>query len=149
MNATAALPPIAPPSWTVDAEEVTRTSRRMRLRRDGSVVVVELERCTAGRLAAAYPVGARDVELRVELGEGGPLSDALRDVTAAVRAADPGCRKVVYAADVERPGDGAAALAAGFRPVVEVDVPEPVELYVWEPAWVTRLDTELDEVPGS
>lgn len=151
MSPAPPLPPLSPPPpWSVTDAADAAGWALLRLHRDGDVVSVELGRCAQGRLAAAYPVGARDVELRVDTAAPRALlQDLLRDLTTAVLAADPACRRVVYAADPDRPEQGAAAVAAGLRPVVEVDVPEPVELFAAEPAWVTRQDRDLDEVPGS
>ncbi|GCE44881.1 hypothetical protein Rhow_000507 [Rhodococcus wratislaviensis] len=44
----------------------------------------------------------------------------------------------------------AAAEAAGFRYVVDVDVAESeLSLLVSEPGWVTEVDIDLEHVPGS
>jgi hypothetical protein len=133
--------------WTEDEEVPGRRARRLRLP-DG--LTVEIERCVVGRLQQAYPVGAHDCEIRVRgTDESDRLAVALREVASAVLAADPLCRRVVYATSPQQPVHAEAAKAAGFRFTVEVDVPETVELFVREPAWVTEGDSQLDDVPGS
>jgi hypothetical protein len=57
---------------------------------------------------------------------------------------------VVFAAPVDDLEIVAAAEAAGFRYVVDVEVPgEDLSLLVAEPEWVTRVDMDLDRVPGT
>ncbi|MEO3785758.1 hypothetical protein ABGB12_20710 [Actinocorallia sp. B10E7] len=120
--------------------------------RDGVRVTVELERPAAGRLGRAYPAGAHDLEVRIT-GAQRPesLTEALIAVVREVQAADPRCKRVVYAAAADDPVRAAAARAAGFRPVVEVELPggRELNLLVAEPAWVTRVDMDLDRVPGT
>jgi hypothetical protein len=71
-------------------------------------------------------------------------------LAGAIQAADPRCRRVVFAAPVDDLEIVAAAQAAGFRYVVEVEVPgEDLSLLVAEPEWVTRVDMDLDRVPGT
>ncbi|MGP3962073.1 hypothetical protein ACTWPT_39400 [Nonomuraea sp. 3N208] len=107
---------------------------------------VRLERCAAGRLRDAYPVAAHDVELQVD-GAGTELLLALVD---AVSVADPRCRRVVYAVQEGDLPRIAAAEAAGFRYVVDVDLADAqLSLLVAEPGWATRTDTDLDHVPDS
>lgn len=126
------------PQWTV--------LPGLRWRRED--VDVEVERCSAGPLRDTYPVSAHDVEVRVT---GAPtaavLTDVLVTVAGAVMAADPRCRRVVYAA---RAGDHdavSAAEAAGFRYVLDVDVPSAeLSLLVAEPAWISLADVD---VPGT
>jgi hypothetical protein len=98
-----------------------------------------IERCTAGRLYNAYPVGEYDVEIRLP---GGADTGLLRDLVTQIEVSDPRCRRVVYAAPAGDLADIAAAEAAGFRYVVDVDLPGDASfsLLVAEPGWVTRLD---------
>jgi hypothetical protein len=64
-------------------------------------------------------------------------------------AADPECRRVVFAASVGDLDAVAAAQAAGFRYVLDVDVPDAeLSLLVAEPDWVSDVDADLDRVPG-
>lgn len=150
---TAPLPPVDVAGWELVERSVGRASSRLVLRGpgavgDGSVVDVELERCEVGRLSDAYPVSEHDVEVRVGKPEPQVLTALLRDVVAAVLSADVDCRRVVFAVP---DGDLAllsAAEAAGFRFVVDVDLPEgTVSLAVAEPSWVTAVDIDLDAVP--
>ncbi|MEU6729342.1 hypothetical protein ABZ917_37050 [Nonomuraea wenchangensis] len=107
---------------------------------------VRLERCAAGRLRDAYPVAAHDLELRVAEAD----AELLRALVDDIAAADPQCRRVVYAVpqgDLDRMAVGEAA---GFRYVVDVDLAdEQLSLLVAEPEWVTRTDMDLNHVPGS
>jgi hypothetical protein len=106
--------------------------------RDGHLNSARFERCVAGRLARAYPAAAHDLEVRAV-----PESAAVLCAWAhEAFAADPGCRRVVYAV---RAGDRKAAGTArdaGFRHVVDVELGDAEELELWvaEPAWVTVAD---------
>lgn len=110
---------------------------------------MNLQRCVTGRLRDAYPVNAHDVEVRVT--EELPpdlLAEMLARTAREVLGNDPRCRRVVFAAPVDDLTRIAAAQAAGFRYVVDVDVPgEELSLLVAEPRWVTAMDS--DRVPGT
>ncbi|MGC9542199.1 hypothetical protein [Streptomyces sp. UG1] len=143
-----ALPPLdVPGPWRTTVESWTRFAGRLRLRgSDGTEAVVGLERCAAGRLREAYPVGARDVELLVDSG----TPEVLRSLLHAVRAADPDCRRVVHAVPEGDRTSVEAAEAVGFRYAVDVDLQDQqLSLLVAEPDWVTATDMDLDRVPGS
>ncbi|MEU9448906.1 hypothetical protein [Streptomyces sp. NPDC048277] len=133
-------------------ESWNRRSGSLRLRRGGTEALVRVERCAAGRLRDAYPVSAHDVELVLDRAEqrAATAPVLLGALVRAVRAADPRCRRVVYAV---AEGDRVAtehAEAAGFRYAVDVDLrDEPLSLLVHEPDWVTHTDMDLDRVPGS
>ncbi|MFI6737838.1 hypothetical protein ACIBI9_33370 [Nonomuraea sp. NPDC050451] len=103
---------------------------------------VHLERCATGRLREAYPAGARDVEVRVSPAvTGEAMTRLLRVVTDAVSRQDPACRRVVCPVPEGDLGRIAAAEAAGFRYVVDVDLAdEQLSLLVAEPEWVTGID---------
>lgn len=138
-------------AWRSTAESWSRRAGRLRLREGDAETMVRVERCAAGRLRDAYPVGAHDVELVLETDQDAKTVPALlRTLVAAVRAADPRCRRVVYAV---AEGDRIAteyAEAAGFRYVVDIDVQhKQLSLLVHEPEWVTHTDTDLDHVPGT
>ncbi|WP_084510657.1 hypothetical protein [Nocardia lijiangensis] len=114
-------------------------------------VIIDVERCADGRLRSAYPVGAHDVEIRIT---GAPsaevLTDTLAAATSAVLDADPQCRRVVFAVTAGDESGLAAAKLAGFRHVVDVDVPgRTMGLLVVEPAWVTMVDIDIERVPGT
>jgi hypothetical protein len=71
-------------------------------RNDGAEVAVEVQRCSAGRLRHAYPAGAHDVEVRIAEASTPELcTDVLRVLAGAIQAADPRCRRVVFAAPVD------------------------------------------------
>lgn len=110
---------------------------------------MKLQRCVTGRLRDAYPVNAHDVEVRVtEELPADLLAEMLAKTAREVLGDDPRCRRVVFAAPVDDLTRIAAAQAAGFRYVVDVDVPgEELSLLVAEPRWVTAMD--LDRVPGT
>lgn len=147
------LPPIVlGPQWTCTTTARSRARTLLTVRRnDSAEVAVEVQRCSAGRLRHAYPAGAHDVEVRIA--EASPpklLTDVLRVLADAIQAADPRCRRVVFAAPVADLEAVTAAQAAGYRYVVDVEVPgEYLSLLVAEPQWVTRVDMDLDRVPGT
>ena len=111
--------------------------------------MVKLQRCVEGRLRDAYPVNAHDVEVRVsEELPADLLAEMLARAAREVLGNDPRCRRVVFAAPVDDLSRIAAAQAAGFRYVVDVDVPgEELSLLVAEAHWVTAIDS--DRVPGT
>lgn len=114
-------------------------------------MAVALEHCVGGRLRDAYPVNAHDVEVRIDA-EVGPaeLADALGAAARDAFGADPRCRRVVFAAPAGDLAAMAAAEAAGFRHVVDVDIPgAELSLFVAEADWVTNADMDLDRVPGA
>ncbi|GLZ11998.1 hypothetical protein Acsp04_22330 [Actinomadura sp. NBRC 104425] len=135
--------------WQVAVEDWKRCSGRLRLRDGGVDAGVHVERCAAGRLRDAYPVGARDVEVQVtDAVADEALTALLRELAEAVQRADPECRRVVYAAPEGDADQVAAAECAGFRRVVDVDLADrQLSLLVVEPDWVTRTDIDLDHVP--
>jgi hypothetical protein len=112
---------------------------------------VTLERCETGRLRDAYPVNRHDWEARLTAHL--PAEEITRVLEETARAAfeeDSHCRRVVFAVGVDDFDTMAAAEAAGFRYVVDVDIPgAALSLLVAEPDWVTTVDIDLDRVPGS
>ncbi|MEU4650117.1 hypothetical protein [Nocardia fluminea] len=144
--------PAFPAPWSATVRSKSKTSVLLDIRRsDLDVAVVELERCAAGRLRHAYPVNAHDIEARV--GDATPrrlLPDLLAALTSAVEAAEPRCRRIIFAAATGDSDTLAAAESAGFRFVVEVGIPDAeLSLMVAEPDWVTTVDMDLDQVPGT
>lgn len=110
--------------------------------------MITTERCVVGRLRTAYPVARHDVELRVDGVPVKQLADVLATESARILDADRDCRKVVFAAPVDDLDVLRAAEAAGFRYVVDVDLPDAqLSLLVREPSWVTAVDMDLDRVP--
>ncbi|MFF7474749.1 hypothetical protein [Streptomyces sp. NPDC008092] len=138
------------PGWEAVPTARGRTTAGFRLRRDGVTVDVRLERCAAGRLRHTYPAGAHDLEIRVAGCPDDLLPALPRSLTAAVRAADPHCRRAVLAVPAADRGRITAAEAAGYRHAVDVDLgTEELALLVAEPDWVTGTDIDLDRVPGA
>ncbi|WP_432975967.1 hypothetical protein [Dactylosporangium sp. CA-233914] len=116
--------------------------------------MIRVESCLTGRLRPVYPVATHDVEIRLDGVAPDDLEDVLRDASERVLSSDPRCRKVVFATHVGDLHAMVAAEAAGFRYVVDVDVPDDggaleLSLLVREPASVTRVDMYLDRVPGT
>ena len=111
-------------------------------------MTIVVERSGAGRLADAYPISTHDIEIQVSTAEPGVLTRVLRELAADIQQTDPQCRRVVFAAPASDVAAIAAAEQAGFRYVVDVDIIDgSVSLMVVEPAWVTRVDMDLDHVP--
>jgi hypothetical protein len=120
----------------------------VRVRFDGEgVVELGVRRCISSRLRDTYPVSSHDIEL-FGLNDAPPhaFAHALIELSEAVLRADPLCRRVVFAAPAGEADMGRAAEMAGFRPVVDVDVPG-AELRFAEPDWVSNID--LQRVPGA
>jgi hypothetical protein len=141
---------LLPAPWS--AEPVRHARHTLETRVTGETVRgagVRLERCAAGRLRDAYPVGLHDVEVRSDCADE-VLPRLLSALTEAVGDADPRCRRIVL---VTGAGDApriAAAESAGFRYVVDVDLGSAEHsLLTWEPDWATRVDPDLDRVPGA
>lgn len=117
----------------------------------GSVVEIVACRSVEGRLRDAYPVSYHDVELQAaDRPASQGFTSALAELSRAILAADQDCRRVVFGAPAGDEAAVSAARAAGFRYVLDVDVPgAELSLLVAEPNWVTTLDSGLDEVPES
>jgi hypothetical protein len=116
---------------------------------DEGIVELGVRRCISGRLRETYPVSSHDIEL-FGLNDAPPqaFARALIELSDAVLRADPLCRRVVFAAPAGEADMGRAAEMAGFRPVVDVDVPgAELRLFVAEPDWVSNID--LQRVPGA
>jgi hypothetical protein len=63
-------------------------------------------------------------------------------------AADPACRRLVLAVDEGDVAGIARGEAAGFRYVLDVDVPgRSLSLLAAEPEWVLEDSRHLDDVP--
>ncbi|GLX53983.1 hypothetical protein ACL07V_00300 [Streptomyces sp. MB22_4] len=138
------------PSWRVRTGSRGRRFRDLCADAGSGTVEARVERCAWGRLRDAYPVGLRDLEVRVGTCAEGALTDLLTELREALADADPLSRRLVFAVPADDPGRITAAESAGFRPVVDIDLDEVEHtLLTWEPAWATRTDTELDRVPGA
>ncbi|WP_433634856.1 hypothetical protein [Nocardia sp. CA-120079] len=144
--------PELPHPWITTIRMRKHTTVLLDVRRPADCsVTVELERCASGRLREAYPVSTHDIEARIT----GRIPQALlvellASLVSALEKADPQCRKIVFATVVGDINAPATAEAAGFRYVVDVDLPDAeVSLFVAEPNWVTAVDMDLDRVPGT
>ncbi|MBL7487654.1 hypothetical protein I6A60_19420 [Frankia sp. AgB1.9] len=104
-----------------------------------------------GRLRAAYPAHSHDVEVRlIGVLPEGELAAVLAAAGRDALDADPRCRRVVFAPAATDLAAVAAAERAGFRHVVDVEIPGVgLSLLALEPAWVTSFDNGLDRVPGT
>ncbi|MEE2523645.1 hypothetical protein V1639_13500 [Pseudarthrobacter sp. J75] len=139
-----------PESW--QAAEVPNddagTSRRYQVTNGGvpaGTVLVEFVVATA--VAETYPVSARDRLLTPDA-DAGP--EALQLVSERVMAADPGCRRLVLAVDEGDLNAIARGEAAGYRFVVDVDIPgRSLSLLAAEPDWVLETSRYMDDVPTS
>ena len=122
---------------------------RLRFDQEGTPVEFSARRCADGRLRNAYPVSAHDVELDVLNGAvPQQIMRPLAVLTQAILNSDDSCRRVVFAAPADDHALVAAAQAAGFRYVLDVDVPgAELSLLVAEPRWLTDFDN--DRVPGA
>ncbi|MGW3497441.1 hypothetical protein [Streptomyces sp. NPDC001020] len=154
MIAAPSLPALdIPGGWKTTVESWTRSTGRLRLHLHGQGIDigVRVERCAAGRLREAYPAGARDLEVRIDGGcPHNALAELLLTLVDAVRAADPRCRRIVYAAAEDDQDTIAVAAAAGFRHAVDVDLGEQqLSLLVAEPDWVSAIDMDLEHLPGT
>lgn len=102
-----------------------------------------------GRLKEAYPVGARDVEVRLDTDE----PEALWAATHHILQADPDCRRVVLATPA---GDIPAidfGERAGYRYVVDVEITDgdqdvELSLLVAEPEWVLKEPRAIETRAG-
>jgi hypothetical protein len=150
MTATAITMPPLGPGW----RQLGSRERSVRLRFDdqtGTAVEFAVRRCADGRLRDTYPVGAHDMEIYA-VNDIAPqiLTRALAELSRAVLDADPRCRRVVFAAPADHADIEKAASAAGFRHVVDVEVPGvELSLLVAEPGGVRKVDADIDKVPGS
>ena len=122
---------------------------RLRFDQEGTPIEFSARRCADGRLRNAYPVSAHDVELDALNGAAPQqIMRPLAVLTQAILNFDDSCRRVVFAAAADDHALIAAAEAAGFRYVLDVDVPgAELSLLVAEPRWVTESDN--DRVPGA
>lgn len=149
---TVALPRIqvAAP-WTSTPQDWSPTTGVLCLSDgNGAATTVEVQRCAAGRLENAYPVSLHDIEVRFPDAVDAGVARAVLDVLVpAILRADPECRRVVFSVPRDDALAAQAAEAAGFRFVVDVDLPDAeLSLFVSEPEWVTEVDMDLDRVPG-
>lgn len=100
---------------------------------------------SATPLAAAYPGGSRDRVIQPDAQAGPP---GLQLVSEKVMSADPACRRLVLAVDEGDVAGIARGEAAGYRYVLDVDLPgKSLSLLAAEPDWVLEDSRHLDDVP--
>jgi hypothetical protein len=108
----------------------------------GTVQVALAARHAVG---ASYPAGLHDRILAPS--EDAP-AEAIQLASEAVMAADPRCRRLVLACPEGDIPAIARAEAAGYRYVVDVDLPGGTfSLLAAEPEWVLEESRNIDEVP--
>ncbi|MEV0185640.1 GNAT family N-acetyltransferase [Streptomyces sp. NPDC050625] len=120
---------------------------------DVPLIHLEVHRVLHHALRACYPVGAHDLALDLVAGDRGAVGSdlvarLLPELTSALFAADPHCRRITAAPDA----DDAVAVrdfrAGGFRHVTEVDLPHrTAALLVAERPEISRISTALDDMP--
>jgi hypothetical protein len=145
------LPPLSlPPGWNAVPDDANRAGSLLRVFKSGPYACEALiGRCATGRLRSAYPVGSRDVEVRIVAAEAADvIAETLATLRAAIHIADPGCRRVIFAAPAGDTQTMTAAENAGFHFVVDVDLPAvELSLFVSEPEWVASIEPGLDHMP--
>ena len=98
-----------------------------------------------GELDAAYPASVRD---RVLQPSADAAADALRLGSEKGMAAERQGRRRVIATAEGDVAEIARAERAGYRYVVDVDLPDrSVSLMAAEPAWVLEESRRIDDVP--
>jgi hypothetical protein len=137
------------PAW----RRISSDHRSVRLRYsfEGAAIEIGARRSVDGWLRDAYPISHHDVELHCVNGFASQgFTAALAELSQAIFAADSHTRRVVFAAAAGDEAAVSAARAAGFRYVLDVDVPgADLSLLVAEPDWVTTRDASLDQIPES
>lgn len=102
--------------------------------------------CLTGQLRNAYPVGSHDVQIVIDADAA--TVEGLCDAASSIFEGDPACRRVVFAPDTDDVDSIEVAERAGFRMVVEVDLPgATVKILVCEPQWGTDGYVDLNSVP--
>lgn len=116
-----------------------------------TAVTIGARRSVDGWLRDAYPISLDDVELYTpDRVMHQTFTSAMAELSQSILAADPHCRRVVFAAAAGDDAVVSAARAAGFRYALDVDVPgAELSFLVVEADWVTISDADLDGVPGS
>ena len=135
-----------PPSWTAEPAEPEQVDTLYTVTESGQprgrIEVVPVLRT---EYQLTYPAGARDRLLQVSE-QASPESIQL--VSEQVFEADPKCRRLVIACPEGDVSAIARAEKAGFRYVVDVDLPqETFSLMTAEPAWVLEQSRRIDVVP--
>lgn len=128
--------------------EITQTSpSTVRLASDA--VAFAVARSARSPLVLTYPVGRDDVVLTVERGAPEAVTEVLEGLPDLWWRTEPTCRRLIVAVPSEDVSLCRAVEAAGWAPVVEVDLPPdvPTLLLVVEPPRVARHTGDLDDLP--
>lgn len=136
-----------PPSWQcASAAPAAGWDAAFTVTEDGTPAgTVSVAFVASTPIAAAYPAGARDRLIGPDAQAGSP---AIQLVSEQVMAADPACRRLVLAVDEGDVAGIARGEAAGYRYVLDVDVPgRSLSLLTAEPDWVLEDSRHLDDVP--
>jgi hypothetical protein len=131
--------------WTVTPEDERQTA--LHFDNGDGIFAAVVRRPADGPLRTAYPVSAHDVEICVH---GDATSEQfgahLAVLTTALLTDDPTCRRVVVALATNDDARIAAMPSAGYRHVVDVEVPDAeLSLFVREADWLM----DMDRVPGT
>lgn len=143
------VPALAPP-WQVTDRSISSNAVVLEVRHgEGIAASLRLQRCATGRLREAYPVSAYDIEIGgIEDLPGPLLTELAAQLAGGLERSEPRCRRIVLAIPQDAHACAEAARAAGFHPIVEVDLPgAQLILHVAEPEWVRAHDS--DRVPGA
>jgi hypothetical protein len=145
------IPPLRALKLDTEWTQLSDDGRDVRLRfhQKGNAIEFSARRCAEGRLRDAYPVSAHDVELNVSTRVAPQgITRPLAALTQTILNSDHSCRRVVFAAASDDAATVSAVEAAGFRCVLDVDVPgAELSLLVAEPSWILELDD--DRIPDS
>lgn len=136
-----------PPSWQcVQTEPSEGWDMAFRVAENGNPAgEVRVAFVASTPVAAAYPAGARDRLIQPDAQTG---AQAIQLVSEKVMAVDPACRRLVLAVDEGDVAGIARGEAAGYRYVLDVDVPgRSLSLLAAEPDWVLEDSRHLDDVP--
>lgn len=141
-----AWPAPLPPTWSAQPSPVEGGATLYTVKEGeetrGEVLV---EKARTSKVGMAYPAGLHDYLLS-------PSPDAsaqaIQLVSELVWAGDDLSRRLVLATALEDVPKIARAEAAGYRYVVDVDIPgEELSLLVAEPDWVLEESRHIDIVP--
>jgi hypothetical protein len=133
--------------WTVASQDERQTA--LHFDNGDGIFAAVVRRPADGPLRTAYPVSARDVEICLNGDASSTQFGAhLAAMTTALLADDPTCRRVVVALATLDDARIAVMPSAGYRHVVDVEVPgAELSLFVREADWLISID--LDRVPGT
>ena len=135
-------------TWAATVSEDTAGRQIYTITEDGDDRgVITVEYAKDSKVRYAYPVGLHD---RLLTPSADTVAEAIQLVSEKVWEAHQNCRRLVIATTEEDIPEIARAEKAGYRYVVDVDLPqESVTLMAAEPGWVLEESRNIDLVPGS